>query len=105
MGRVPSWLRKPLFIGVPLVSVATGAVFFLDADRSDGSGHAAANRAQLKRACAGLLVANGITAAQKCGGSPLRTPTRVVDTYEARVTTDADGGTWRSWGSTSRAWA
>ncbi|MFD7496245.1 hypothetical protein ACFV8T_28305 [Streptomyces sp. NPDC059832] len=230
MGRVPSWLRKPLFIGVPLVLVATGAVFLLGADRSDSSGHAAANRAQLKRACAGLLpyeelrglvpddvagavgqygtmlrpdedsrslvncsvtwpgygsvrvravalisrmpmtvraedilpggddegyeapgvtgragkdgrawvvaecpgglegrvrevsgmyvtadvdlpvpgkgesvehladfrtavqVANGITAAQKCGGPPLRTPTRVVDTYEAHVTTDADGG-------------
>ncbi|MGW1408876.1 hypothetical protein [Streptomyces sp. NPDC002403] len=230
MDRVPSWLRKPLFIGVPLVLVVTGAVFLSGADRSGDGGHSAANRAQLKRACAGLLpyeelrglvpddvagvvsqygtvldpgeesrslvncsvawpghgsvrvravalvsripmtvraedilpggddegyeapgvtgrvdkrgrtwvvaecpgglkgrfrevsgmyvtadvdlpvpgkgepaeyladfrtavqVANGITAAQKCGGSPLRMPTRVVDTYETHVTTDADGG-------------
>ncbi|MGW2181124.1 hypothetical protein ACWCXX_24115 [Streptomyces sp. NPDC001732] len=229
MDRVPSWLRKPLFMGVPLVSAVVGAVFFLGVDRADRSGHAAANRAQLKRACAGLLpyeelrglvpddvagvvrqygtvldpgeesrslvncsltwpghgavrvravalvsrlpmtvraedilpggddegyevpgvtgrtgedgrtwvvaecpgglegrvrevsgmyvtadvdlpgagkdkpteyladfrtavqVANGITAAQKCGGPPLRMPTRVVDTYEAHVTADADG--------------
>lgn len=230
MGRVPPWLRKPLFIGLPFVLSVTGVVFFLGVDRADGGDHAAANRAQLKRACAGLLpyeelrgavpgdtagvvseygtmlepdedsrsllncsvtwpghgsvrvravalisrlpmtvraedilpggdddgyeapgvtgrvgedgrswvvaecpggiegrvrevsgmyvtaavdlpvsgkgkpaeyladfrtavqVANGITAAQKCGGSPLRVPTRVVDTYEAHVTSDADGG-------------
>ncbi|WP_189544582.1 hypothetical protein [Streptomyces gelaticus] len=223
-------MRKPLLLGVPLVSVVAGAVFFLGVDRADGSGHSAANRAQLKRACAGLLpyeelrglvpddvagvvsqygtmldpdedsrslvncsvtwpghgsvrvravalisrvpmtvraedilpggddegyeapgvtgrvdkggrtwvvaecpgglegrvrevsgmyvtadvdlpvpgkgepaeyladfrtavqVANGINAAQKCGGSPLRMPTRVVDTYEAHVISDADGG-------------
>ncbi|MFD0340053.1 hypothetical protein ACFVH0_15400 [Streptomyces sp. NPDC127117] len=230
MGRVPSRWRKPLFIGLPFVLLVTGAVFFLGTDRSDGSGHSAANRAQLKRACAGLLpyeelrglvpddvagtvsqygtmldpdedshslvncsitwpghgsvrvravalisrlpmtvraedilpgadelgyeapgitgrvdkggrmwvvaecpdglegrvrevsgmyvtaavdlpvpgkgkpaaylpdfrtavqVANGITAAQKCGGTPLELPTRVLDTYEAHVSKDADGG-------------
>ncbi|MEK8142142.1 hypothetical protein NKH18_04970 [Streptomyces sp. M10(2022)] len=37
--------------------------------------------------------------------APLKMPTRVIDTYEAHVTTDADGATSRSWGSTSRAWA
>ncbi|WP_405709571.1 hypothetical protein [Streptomyces sp. NBC_00046] len=231
MGRVPSRLRKPLFIGLPLLLLVTGVVvFFSGVDRSDGHGHSAANRAQLQRACAGLLpyeelrglvpddvagevsqygtvlepgedshslvncsvtwpghgsvrvqavalisempmtlraedilpgvdndgyeargltgrvdergrtwvvaecpgglagrarevsgmyvtadvdlpvpgkgkpagylydfrtavqVANGITAAQKCGGSPLKPPTRVLDTYEAHVTRDADGG-------------
>ncbi|MFF8616594.1 hypothetical protein [Streptomyces sp. NPDC015350] len=229
MDRVPSWLRKPLFIGVPLVAVVAGALFFRGADRADDGGHSAANRAQLKRACAGLLpyeelrdrvpdevagavrqygtvldpgeesrslvncsvtwpghgsvrvravalvhripmtmraedilpgggeegyeapgitgrageggrawvvaecpgglegrfreapgmyvtadvdlpgpdkgkkagyladfrtavrVANGITAAQKCGGSPLKMPTRIIDTYEAHVTADEDG--------------
>lgn len=233
MGRVPSWLRKPLLIGLPFVLSVTGAVFFFGVDRSDGSGHSAENRAQLKRACAGLLpyeelrgvvpddvagmvsqygtmlepdedsrslvncsltwpghgsvrvravalvsrmpmtvraedilpggddegyevpgvtgrvgkdgrswvvaecpgglegrvrevsgmyvtavvdlpvsgkgnsakyladfrtaveVANGITADQKCGGSPLKIPTRVIDTYEAHVTADADGGNIR----------
>lgn len=55
MGRVPSWLRKPLFIGLSLVLSVTGAVFFFGVDRSGGSGHSAANRVQLKRACAGLL--------------------------------------------------
>ncbi|MFE7621228.1 hypothetical protein [Streptomyces sp. NPDC057496] len=37
------------------MAVVAGAVFFLDVDREDGGGHSAANRAQLKRACAGLL--------------------------------------------------
>ncbi|MEU2669697.1 hypothetical protein ABZ622_12645 [Streptomyces sp. NPDC007164] len=231
MDRVPSRLRKPLFIGLPLVLLVTGVVLFSGGDdRPDEHGHAAANRAQLKHACAGLLpyeelrglvpddvagevsqygtvldpgedshslvncsvawpghgsvrvqavalisempmtlraedilpgadndgyeapgvtgrvddrgrpwvvaecpggltgrareasgmyvtadvdlpvpgkgkpagylhdfrtavhVANGITAAQKCGGSPLKPPTRVLDTYEAHVTQDADGG-------------
>lgn len=55
MGRVPSRLRKPLLIGLPLVLLVTGVVFFLGRDRSDEHGHMAANRAQLKRACAGLL--------------------------------------------------
>ncbi|MDK0518105.1 hypothetical protein [Streptomyces sp. ML-6] len=55
MDRVPLWLRKPLFVGVPVVAVVAGAVFFLGVDRADGGGHAAANRAQLKRACTGLL--------------------------------------------------
>ncbi|WP_229703675.1 hypothetical protein [Streptomyces albiflavescens] len=223
-------MRKPLFIGLSLVLSVTVAVLFFGVGRSDGSGHSVANRAQLKRACAGLLpyeelrglvpddvagtvsqygtmlepdedsrslvncsltwpghgsvrvravalisrmpttlraedilpggddegyeapgvtgrvgndgrtwvvaecpgglegrvrevsgmyvtadvdlpvpgkgksaeyladfrtavqVANGITAAQKCGGSPLKMPTRVIDTYEVHVTTDADGG-------------
>ncbi|MFD8821959.1 hypothetical protein ACFV1C_06325 [Streptomyces sp. NPDC059605] len=52
---MPLWSRKPLSIGVPLVAVVAGAVFFLDVDREDGGGHSAANRAQLKRACAGPL--------------------------------------------------
>ncbi|MFF3955299.1 hypothetical protein ACFYY1_19020 [Streptomyces sp. NPDC001890] len=231
MGRVPSRLRKPLLIGLPLVLLVTGVVLFPEGGgRPDEQRHVAANRAQLKRACAGLLpyeelrglvpddvagevtqygtvldpdedshslvncsvtwpghgsvrvravaiisgipmtlraedilpgvdndgyeapgltgrvdergrawvvaecpgglagrarevpgmyvaadvdlpvpgkgkqagylrglrtavrVANGITAAQKCGGSPLKPPTRVLDTYEAHVTKDADGG-------------
>lgn len=55
MVRVPQRLRKPLFIGLPLVLLTSGAVgVFLGVDDS-GGGHAAANRAQLKRACAGLL--------------------------------------------------
>ncbi|WP_326764163.1 hypothetical protein OG978_05875 [Streptomyces sp. NBC_01591] len=233
MGWVPSWLRKPLFIGLPLVLLVTGAVLYFGVDRSDSSGHSVANRAQLKRACAGLLpyeelrglvpddvagevsqygtmlqpdqesrslvncsltwpghgsvrvravalisrlpstvraedilpggddegyeapgvtgrvgedgrtwvvaecpgglegrvrevsgmyvtavvdlpvpdkgkpagyladfrtavqVANGIAAAQNCGGSPLKMPTRVIDTYVAHVTKDADGGNMR----------
>jgi hypothetical protein len=54
--RVPQRLRKPLFIGLPLVLLVSGAVgVFLDDDDSGGGGHAAANRAQLKSACAGLL--------------------------------------------------
>ncbi|MGP3926828.1 hypothetical protein [Streptomyces sp. 8N616] len=40
-------------------------------------------------------VANGVTAAQNCGGTALKTPTRVIDTYEPHVTKDADGGNIR----------
>ncbi|AZQ37799.1 hypothetical protein EJ357_33655 [Streptomyces cyaneochromogenes] len=55
MVRVPQRLRKPLVIGLPLVLLTSGAVgVFLGFDGS-GGGQAAANRAQLKHACAGLL--------------------------------------------------
>ncbi len=55
MGRIPARVRKPLLIGLPLVLLVTGIVYVACDDASGGSGHAAANRAQLKRACAGLL--------------------------------------------------
>ncbi|KUN98548.1 hypothetical protein [Streptomyces caeruleatus] len=39
-----------------------------------------------------VRVANGITARQNCGGTPLAEPTKVIDTYEEHTTADADGG-------------
>jgi hypothetical protein len=53
--RVPRRLCKPLFIGVPLVLLVGGAVGVSLGGGDSGGGHAAANRAQLKRACGGLL--------------------------------------------------
>jgi hypothetical protein len=41
-------------------------------------------------------VANGITGRQKCGGSPLAEPTRIINTYEADVTADPDGSNFRT---------
>jgi len=49
--------RKPLFIGLPLVLIG-GGMFVSSLGGVDGpvaGGHGAANRAQLKRACGGLL--------------------------------------------------
>jgi hypothetical protein len=43
-----------------------------------------------------VRVANGITGRQKCGGSPLAEPTRMIDTYEADVTEDPDGSNIRT---------
>ncbi|MCX4825642.1 hypothetical protein OG883_38510 [Streptomyces sp. NBC_01142] len=57
-----------------------------------GEGERAEHLADFRTA---VQVANGITAAQKCGGTPLKMPTRVIDTYEAHVTQDADGGNMR----------
>ncbi|MFF3687252.1 hypothetical protein [Streptomyces sp. NPDC002187] len=57
-----------------------------------GKGKRAEHLADFRTA---VQVANGITAAQKCGGSPLKMPTQVIDTYEAHVTSDADGGNIR----------
>ncbi|MFI6013086.1 hypothetical protein ACIBAG_30445 [Streptomyces sp. NPDC051243] len=55
MVEVPQRLRKPLLIVLPLVLLLSGAVVVVFVDGAMGGGHAAANRAQLKRACAGLL--------------------------------------------------
>ncbi|NGO78262.1 hypothetical protein G6045_21725 [Streptomyces sp. YC504] len=37
-------------------------------------------------------VANALTKAQKCGGEAIARPDKVIDTYEAEVTSDPDGG-------------
>ncbi|MBC9711419.1 hypothetical protein H9Y04_02385 [Streptomyces sp. TRM66268-LWL] len=54
MGRVPARLRAPLVAGLALVLLVGVAVVVLSSGDEEG-GHLASNRAQLKRACGGLL--------------------------------------------------
>ncbi|MFF0010288.1 hypothetical protein [Streptomyces sp. NPDC005374] len=52
-----------------------------------GKGEQARNLTGFRTA---VQVANGITARQKCGGTPLAVPTRIVDTYEEHTVADPD---------------
>jgi hypothetical protein len=62
-----------------------------------GKGEQARERAKyLAGFTTAVQVANGITARQNCGGTPLAKPTRVIDTYEEHSTSDPDGSNWRT---------
>ncbi|SDJ75907.1 hypothetical protein [Streptomyces indicus] len=54
MGRLPAPLRVPLVTGLAMVLIVGAGVLVLGPGEDEG-GHLAANRAQLKRACGGLL--------------------------------------------------
>jgi hypothetical protein len=78
------------------VREVSGMYVVADVDRPDsGKGEQARYLTDFRTA---VQVANGITARQECGDTPLAVPTRVVDTYEEHTVSDpdsADGETTR----------